>query len=1482
MKQLPFTSLRARIMLLVVLVLVPAFGLVLYGDAEQRRLATQEAQDKALRLARLAAADQTQLTQSAHQFLSTLALFPEVRSHTAAACNDLFANLLKQNPAYANLGIADLNGDVYCSARPSKNPVNLADHDYFQTALKSQDLAIGEYHVDEISGLATLDLGLPILDDRGAPQAVIFASLNLTWVNQFAAQTQLPPGSVVDVIDRNQIILAHSPDPAAWVGKSIQAAPILQAIAARQDEGTTEAAGADGVMRLYAFVPLRQAGKTPNAEVIVGIPSAVAYADVNQGLLRNLVALGVVAVLALAAAWFVGDIFIVRRVTALASATKQFAAGNLSARTRQPYAAGELGDLARRLDEMAAALQQRQSMLGRWRDIFQNTQVGLRVSSQDGTLLLMNPAFASMHGYNVDALVGRPLDDLVTPDSRAGLQEQIRRLNETGHHIFEAMSQRSDGAVFPTLVDATAVKDNEGNVLYHIAMVQDIGELRRAEEAEREQRVLAEAMRDVAAALNSTLDFEKVLDRILENVGRVVPHDAANIMLVENGSARVVRSKGYAERGADWLAARRLALAEIPRLRLIVDSGQPNLVANTQNASNWVGLPETRWIRSAIGMPIRSHEGVIGILNLDSAIPGFFNAAHVSRSHAFADQVAIAIENARLLAETEKRAGQFSALYDIARALGSQRDLAALLQMVVDRAIGLLNSPCGFIYLYDAAQNDLVLTVEKGIDSPVGLRLQMGEGMAGRVAQSRQPLIVDDYRTWESRSAQYAGAAYTAVVEVPMVHGGELIGVLGVSEIETTLRKFTEADAYLLTLFAGQAASMVRDARLLEQARTRTEQLALLYDAGLALNSVLDPRIQLQFLFTIARQALSAERAEFFRFDAKRNALDLELQVGFSEEIARAASARLRFSIADERAIVSWVGRKHVPLRIGDVQADPRWIVVDPEIRSALWAPIQHENQLRGVLSVLSTRLNAFTPQDERLVVLFANQAAVAMENARLFNESQSSLEVTTRLYQLSGQTLTATTLEETAQLITETLRDAFGCDAAAIAFFDGAGELEFKSDVGFQTELNSDAQVRPDAMALQVWKSGQPVIINDPALLAPRLRAEGIVSCIGLPLRGETIHLGVMSLSYRRPHAFSDRDVQLLNLVANQAALALKRVRLLEETHRRADRLAVLTRIASAISQTMDLDELLEVIYQEVSATFTQDAFFIALYDEKKNELDYRVQIDQGIREPPSRRSLTSGFGAQVITTQKPLLIRDWEKEKDHLPHPVLWGTMKPPLSWLGVPMRIGNTVVGIIGVEAYSPNAYGEEEEHLLVTLADQVAVVIQNVRLYDETRQRLSELEAVNKISTALRAARSVDDMTRVLLDEMLGVFGTTTGQVAFYDATTQEMRVAVARGWFVDTPRTAKSDDGIAGLVFRTGQPYVTREFKPDPNTSELARPYIPEGWGGAIVPVRTAQEIIGVLGVSVALPRELRADEIRLLNTLAEIAGNAFHRAALNA
>ncbi len=352
-----FSSLRVRLVLLVLFAVIPALGLILYTASEQRRAAGGEAQANALRLAQSVSSTQDDLFEGARQLLIALAQVPVVRGDNPAECNSLFSVLVKKYASYTNLGVVTPAGDIFCSGLPLPGPVNVADRAWFRRALESRDLVIGDYIVGRVTGKATLGLGYPVLDEAGAVRAVLYAGLDLGWLNKIAAKTQLPAGTTLTVIDRKGTILVRFPESEKWVGKSMPETLLVQTIL-RQGEGTAELPGMDGIPRLYGFSPL---GKTGDAYVCIGVPKSVAFATANRILTRNLMGVGIVSALAFLAAWFGADLFVLRQVHALIGIAKRLSGDELEVRTRLSYGQGELGELARVFDQMAEGLQTRQA-----------------------------------------------------------------------------------------------------------------------------------------------------------------------------------------------------------------------------------------------------------------------------------------------------------------------------------------------------------------------------------------------------------------------------------------------------------------------------------------------------------------------------------------------------------------------------------------------------------------------------------------------------------------------------------------------------------------------------------------------------------------------------------------------------------------------------------------------------------------------------------------------------------------------------------------------------------------------------------------------------------------------------------------------------------------------------------------------------------------------------------------------------------------
>ena len=254
------------------------------------------------------------------------------------------------------------------------------------------------------------------------------------------------------------------------------------------------------------------------------------------------------------------------------------------------------------------------------------------------------------------------------------LHELGRQLQSRGRAVYIGDERQPQSALYVPMIsgdrvigvmhvqhyEAQAFRETDLPLLSILASQAAVAiENARLFEAEREQRTLAEALRDTAAALNSTLNFDEVLDRILASAGQVVPHDFADVMLVEGGIARVARHQGRGEQGLDVaLLATRFTVTYISHLNQMAKTGQSLAIADTHTYPGWVDISVDHPARSYAGAPIRLKGLVVGFLNLYSATPGFFTSGRAERLQTFADQAAIAVENANLYGEMQRHAVQ--------------------------------------------------------------------------------------------------------------------------------------------------------------------------------------------------------------------------------------------------------------------------------------------------------------------------------------------------------------------------------------------------------------------------------------------------------------------------------------------------------------------------------------------------------------------------------------------------------------------------------------------------------------------------------------------------------------------------------------------------------------------------------------------------------------------------------------------------------
>ncbi|HYN88135.1 MAG TPA: HD domain-containing phosphohydrolase [Ardenticatenaceae bacterium] len=472
-----------------------------------------------------------------------------------------------------------------------------------------------------------------------------------------------------------------------------------------------------------------------------------------------------------------------------------------------------------------------------FRAIFEHAAIGITVTDMRGRYVKCNPAFEAMLGYTEHELRGMRFAHITHPADVDADVPLFRELvaGERDSYQLDKRYIRKDGTGIWAHLVVSLVRDAKGAAQFVMAMVENVTARKRAEEAEVEQRVLAEALRDTAEALNTTLDLNELLDRILANVGRVVPHDGSNIILLEASGARVARSRGYGQNGRATLRLERsFQVANFAALDEMVTTGCTVLIPDTHARPDWVALPETGWIRSYVAAPLRVKGEVIGFLNLDSAIAGFFTPTHAGRLQAFADQAATALENARLLGQTERRLQRITALRSIDMAIEGSLDLRLSLGVVIEQVTSHLGVDAAAIFLLNPFSKMLEYAAGRGFRSSAITRssLRLGEGFAGRVALERRRLCIADLRAAGQDFVRWpplAREGFDAYFGVPLIVKGRVEGVLEVFH-RTPLDPDPEWTEFL-EILAGQAAIAIDNARLFEGLQRSNLELGLAYDA---------------------------------------------------------------------------------------------------------------------------------------------------------------------------------------------------------------------------------------------------------------------------------------------------------------------------------------------------------------------------------------------------------------------------------------------------------------------------------------------------------------------------------------------------------------------------------------------------------------------------------------------------------------------------
>ena len=351
------SSVRVVMILLIALATIFPLGIILYHGLQHRAQAFSDGRTFSGRIADQVVFDQQLLLSSAEQLLSTFHYIPVIRRRDAGAVNALLAELLRKNPQFTNLLMADEKGNAWASGIPLKAPINLADRRYFRNAMATGRFSSGEFNIGRVLDKPALIFGYPLKDESGRITDMAIVSFTLDKYDRYFRSKDLLTEASLALVDHKGTVLFARPSTALTGQQDRE--DLFRKMTADPDKDSFDAVGLTGVHRVFSYRKLRLPGEPqPYMYVRAGISVSSILERTRKDFLLGLGSIGVAAIIIFLASVLLGKRFVLDKMAALREATERISRGDLSTRVSEIVSGGELGELGDAFDNMARRLQE--------------------------------------------------------------------------------------------------------------------------------------------------------------------------------------------------------------------------------------------------------------------------------------------------------------------------------------------------------------------------------------------------------------------------------------------------------------------------------------------------------------------------------------------------------------------------------------------------------------------------------------------------------------------------------------------------------------------------------------------------------------------------------------------------------------------------------------------------------------------------------------------------------------------------------------------------------------------------------------------------------------------------------------------------------------------------------------------------------------------------------------------------------------------
>jgi diguanylate cyclase (GGDEF)-like protein/PAS domain S-box-containing protein len=1019
------------------------------------------------------------------------------------------------------------------------------------------------------------------------------------------------------------------------------------------------------------------------------------------------------------------------------------------------------------------------------------------LSTKDLIIRGLNLNAIDLLGYSSKNLVGKDGSEILGLDL---LTENKQACSGCHGLLTNTNWILSNGSKIPVAMSCKEFSIDQ--VDYYIVIGRDIREQIKTQEEERKQRQLAEALRDVAEALNSTLDLDTLLDRVLKNLELVIPFTTANIMLVEDGVVVITNGRGYSSESLrTWQQSWYTPIDKLPILRLMNETRKPIVFPTTRDNEQWIRFPETDWIQSYAGAPIIRHEKLFGYININNKTEWAYSQRDVEKIRIFADQVAIALENARLFTETSLRADRLKLLNEIATSINEPGDLTKVLQAAADGLATVLSVEQTGIALLDNTKEYLVVAAEHsipGIPSAVGEKIPIrnNASMAHLLENlaplpifdaQHDPLLTSIHEIMSERRVQ-------SILLVPLIDHNQLIGTLGCDVIRKQ-RKFSQEEVNLAVTLAGLLSARINQANLLDIERRHNAELEIvrgilhLLNASTAISGVLDniyhPLHSLTGATNVSLAIISDDLQHY------------QMLVNSDQKISaqNRDSYRLEES-ADSEDIL--VGKTHQTNDILVEQSFPIFAqLFAAGYRSRISFPLATGSRVFGSFSLAWHEKNGFRNVNLALVEQIADALALAIERLRLLEDTKRRDIILETLAFSAEAILRAKNLDDFLPELFYRLGGGIG--ASRVYLFENIADSDQPENVFLKYSWEADPSLPQSIFkelqvfnykkfGLEHWESilssGKSVfglVSSFPGPEKKLLVTDGIHSIVLIPIFVRGSWWGFIGLGdCKAERNWTLTEVDALKSLADTIGGGLARMDSERAEKAQLTLTEALRDTTAVMTATVHIKDVFEHILKNIARVFAFDAANILLLKSgflyvgctyryaEIGEIDPSSAFPRPITDFPNL--------AKLFSSHKAVIVPDTQNDPE-------WNQLSV-VSWIRsnicAPIKYKDQIIGFLNLDSRQANFFRENDADRLLAFAHQAAIAIENTRLFEETHIRAVQMSLLNRMTQAAIESKSVGEILHTLSVQLASLMDANSAYILLRDEFGDDVRISASAG------------------------------------------------------------------------------------------------------